>query len=218
MKYKEDYFGYVYKWTNLDNGKKYIGSHYGSVDDYYKGSGKDFMIDYKKNPESFIMEVLEYVTTNDKKLVLDTEQKWLDSIPDIKSHNDYYNLNNNAVGGFGYITNDHITARAATLREKHARHGLSDAEKMSYKQKIKTRLERISNTGFTDKEKEQHSKYGYKVSITMPNGEQRIYNSCGQASRELGIDVQYGLKVCNKKFDFKGYKIVKLQDPIIDCR
>jgi hypothetical protein len=218
MKYKKDYFGYVYQWTDSSNGKKYIGSHYGSVDDYYKGSGKDFVVAYTDNPQNFTMEVLEYISTNDKKLVLEVEQTWLDSIPNIKDHPGFYNLNNNAVGGFGYITKDHISERAETLRKKHSEFGLSHAEKDSYKQKIKTRLDRIAASGFTAKEKEQYSKYGYQISVTMPSGETKIYSSCGQASRELGIDVQYGLKVCSKKFDFRGYKIVKLRDPITDCR
>lgn len=61
MEYKKDYFGYVYEWTNIINGMKYIGSHYRSVEDYYAGSGKDFMKAYKRSPESFVMKVLEYV-------------------------------------------------------------------------------------------------------------------------------------------------------------
>jgi hypothetical protein len=56
------------------------------------------------------------------------------------------------------------------------------------------------------------------VHVTLPSGVVKIYNSCGEASRDLGIDVQYGLKVCVKKIDFKGYKIVKLKDPVVDCR
>ena len=218
MKYKQDYYGYVYEWTNIKNGLKYIGSHYGSVEDYYKGSGRDFIEAYNKNPEDFTMIVLEYVTVNDKKLVLETEKKWLDSIPNIKDNPAYYNLNNDAVGGFGYITGEHINKRANTLKQKHKKHGLSEAEKTSYKQKIQSRLNRIATTGFTEKEKEQHAKYGYKVQVTLPSGEIKIYSSCGQASRDLGIDVQYGLSVCIKKIDFKGYRIVKLQDPLIDCR
>lgn len=218
MKYKKDYYGYVYEWTNIKNGLKYIGSHYGAVEDYYTGSGKDFMVAYNNSPEDFTMVVLEYVTKNDKKLILTTEKKWLDSIPNIKDDPLYYNLNNDAVGGFGYLTKEHVVKRAKTLKEKHKKNGLSDAEKASYKQKIQTRLERISTTGFTDKEKEQHAKYGYQVQITLPNGEIQIYPSCGQATRDLGIDVQYGLAVCTKQIDFKGYKIVKLQDPLVDCR
>jgi hypothetical protein len=219
MKYKKDYFGYIYEWTNKHSGKKYIGSHYGSVEDYYKGSGKEFTKAYKQNPEQFSMVVLEYVIKDDKKLVLAIEKKWLDTIPNIKDNPLYYNLNNDAAGGFGYITNAHITKRANTLKEKHAKHGLSKAEKKSYKQKIQTRLDRISTAGFTEKEKEQHAKYGYQVQITFPNKQVKIYNSCGAASRELGIDVQYGLRVCSTKgIDFKGYMIVKLRDPITDCR
>jgi hypothetical protein len=218
MEYKKDYYGYVYEWTNSKNGLKYIGSHYGAVEDYYTGSGKNFMVAYKNSPQDFSMEVLEYVTANDKRLVLATEKQWLDSVPNIKDNPAYYNLNNDAVGGFGYITEEHIAKRAETLKEKHAIQGLSTAERQSYKNKIQTRLNRIAATGFTQKEKEQHSKYGYQVQVTLPTGEVRVYNSCGQASRELNIDVQYGLVVCTKKIDFKGHKIVKLRDPIVDCR
>lgn len=219
MKYKHDYYGYVYEWTNIKNGMKYIGSHYGSVDDYYTGSGRDFMIAYKNAPDDFVMTVLEYICQDRKELVLLTEKKWLDSVPNIKDHPLYYNLNNDAVGGFGYINQEHISKRATTLKQKHAMYGLSEAERQSYKNKIQTRLDRISTTGFTEKEKEQHSKYGYQVQVTMPSGEVREYSSCGQASRDLGIDVQYGLKVCSSKgIDFKGHNIVKLRDPIVDCR
>jgi len=218
MKYRQDYFGYIYEWTNIKNGMRYIGSHYGSVEDYYIGSGKNFKVAYKKSPGDFFMTVLEYIIKDDKELVLLVEKKWLDSVPNIKDDSCYYNLNNDAAGGFGYITEHHVMKRAETLRKKHAKHGLSKAEKKSYKQKIQTRLNRITTSGFTEKEKAQHAKYGYQIQITLPTGEVKIYQSCGSASRELKIDVQYGLKVCTTKLDFKGHKIVKLRDPIVDCR
>lgn len=218
MNYKQDYYGYVYEWTNLKNKKKYIGSHYGAVEDRYIGSGKDFIVAYKNAPDDFIIKILEYVTKDNKQLVLETEKKWLDTVPNIKDNPLYYNLNNDAAGGFGYITNEHVAKRARTLKEKHVVQGLSDAEQSSYEFKIKSRLDRIALTGFTEKEKEQHAKYGYQIQVTLPSGEIRIYPSCGQATRDLGIDTQYGLSACLKKIDFKGYKIVKLRDPIVDCR
>lgn len=218
MEYKIDYYGYVYKWTNIKNGKKYIGSHYGSVNDCYKGSGKAFKPAYTRNPENFIMEVLEYLTEDDKKLLLQTEQRWLDSIPNIREDKTYYNLNNYSLGGSSHITQAHIEKRSNTLKEKHAKHGLSEAEQQSYKTKIETRLARIAADGLSEKEKFQHASYGYKVQVTIPNGETYTFDSCGAATRTLGIDVQYGLKVCTEKLDFKGYKIVKLRDPLVDCR
>lgn len=218
MKYKIDYYGYVYEWTNIKNGKKYIGSHYGSVDDYYTGSGKAFKPAYNRNPDLFKMDVLEYLVENDKKLLLEKEQQWLNRIPNIRENKNYYNLNNYSLGGSSHITRKHIEKRSNTLKEKHTKLGLSEAEQLSYKTKIETRLARIASIGFTEKEKEQHAKYGFQVQVTTPNGEIKIFDSCGQATRELGIDVQYGLKVCIKKLDFKGYKIVKLRDPLVDCR
>ena len=218
MKYKIDYFGYVYMWTNTNNNKKYIGSHYGSVNDCYTGSGKAFKPAFNKNPDYFKMTVLEYLVENDKKLLLKKEQQWLDSIPNIRDNKEYYNLNNYSVGGSSHITKKHIKKRAKTLKLKHLKNGLSDAEKQSYKTKIQTRLNRIANNGFTEKEQQQHKSYGYQIKVIMPNGDEKIYDSCGKASKELGIDIGYGLRVCTKKEHFKGYQIVKLREPIIDCR
>lgn len=218
MKHKKDYFGYIYEWTNTKNGMKYIGSHYGSVEDCYVGSGVDFMKAYYDDPDAFTMTVLEYVTVDDKKLVLRTEEKWLGSVTSIKDDPRYYNRNNEAAGGFGYITEEHIQKRAATLKKKHDQYGLSVVELHSYKQKIQTRLERIATKGFTEKEKAQHASYGYQVQVTCPNGEVKVYPSCGQATKELGIDIQYAVKVCQSKDNFKGYKVKKLKDPDKDCR
>lgn len=95
---------------------------------------------------------------------------------------------------------------------------MSDKEKNSYKKKIKKRLDRISKQGFTKKEKEQHSSYGYKVKVISPYGTEYVFDSCAKAKAALNIDIQYGLKVCKEKETFKGYRCIKLQDPIIDCR
>ncbi len=218
MIFKQDYYGYVYEWTNAVSGMKYIGSHYGSVEDYYKGSGKRFKPAYIKAPENFSMQVLEYVVSADKKLLLKTEQKWLDSVPNIRNNSMYYNLNNYSLGGSSHITKKHIIKRSETLKKKHIINGLSIKEKESYKQKINTRLDRIANTGFTEKEKLQHYSYGYTVKVIDTDGIERIFNSCASATNAIGIDVQYGIRVCKTKDNFRGFKCIKIADPINDCR
>ena len=50
--------GFVYRWTDTSNGMYYIGSHKGTPDDGYIGSGTWFMRAYKSRPKSFVREVL----------------------------------------------------------------------------------------------------------------------------------------------------------------
>lgn len=49
---------FVYIWENKRNGKKYIGSHKGNVDDGYVGSGIYFKRAYKKEPEKFVRDII----------------------------------------------------------------------------------------------------------------------------------------------------------------
>jgi NUMOD3 motif len=52
------YEAFVYEWTNLENGMKYIGSHKGNIDDGYISSSKFFNIKYKNNPQIFTRKIL----------------------------------------------------------------------------------------------------------------------------------------------------------------
>lgn len=217
MIYKKDYFGYVYEWTNRTNNKKYIGSHHGAVTDSYIGSGIIFKKAYNKNPSHFIMRVLEYITTDDKNLTLMCEQQYLDRVPNIKNNKMYYNINNKAKGGWSFIDSSHVNKRAKTLKEKHQNYGLSEKEQNSYVKKIQTKLDRISTDGFSIKERHQHEKYGCVVEITDSQGCTKTYPSYAKASKDLGIDVCYGNKVCLIKTNFKGYVIKTLRQPLIRC-
>ena len=49
---------FVYKWTNIETGKFYIGYHKGTDDDGYISSGKRFMTYYKADPSKFVREIL----------------------------------------------------------------------------------------------------------------------------------------------------------------
>jgi hypothetical protein len=218
MIYAIDYFGFVYKWFDRKKNMYYLGSHHGPIDDGYICSSKRMYAAYKKRPDDFFREIVSYNPIDDCKNTLALEQACLDEVENIKDNILYYNKKNEANGGWSFISESHISKRAVTLKKKHEIDGLSDAERLSYKTKIETRLKRISIAGFTSKEKEQHAKYAYQVKVIDINGNENIFDSCGLATRTLGIDIQYGLKVCRTKDNFKGYKIIKLRDPIIDCR
>lgn len=85
--------GFVYKWTNATNGKWYYGSHKGSVNDGYIGSGKVFLKAYNKSKEHFSREIV-YVGDDYREieeLILET----LDAANDRQS----YNMKNSAIGG-----------------------------------------------------------------------------------------------------------------------
>jgi len=88
-----EHYGFVYCWTNLENGMKYIGSHHGKIDDGYVGSSVYFIRSYRKSPELFSREILELNTYGDDPyLTYSLEQKHLDTVPDIHLNEGYYNL------------------------------------------------------------------------------------------------------------------------------
>jgi hypothetical protein len=101
------YTGFIYQWTNQVNGKKYIGSHCGLIDDGYIGSGLYFKRAYQQHPERFVRTILEYID-GDKDEILSREQYYLSLIPDITTNKEYYNISPNAGGGsnHSHLTDD----------------------------------------------------------------------------------------------------------------
>lgn len=89
-----NYYGFVYKWIDATNGRTYIGSHKGKIEDKYYGSGVLFKPAFQKRKDEFAREILEYVY-GDKKNLLEVEQKYLNKI----DWDNTYNLSNIAGGG-----------------------------------------------------------------------------------------------------------------------
>lgn len=92
-----DYYGFIYEWTNTVTGMKYLGSHKGYVDDGYVGSGKKFKNAVKKyGIENFKRIILEYVTDADG--LKSREQHYLTMFKCAVSP-DYYNISHSSTGG-----------------------------------------------------------------------------------------------------------------------
>ena len=87
---------FVYKWTDILTGKKYIGVHKGTADDGYVCSSKYMMNEYQKRPDDFIREVLEYGTYRD---CLNKETLLLKE-DNASSNTQYYNQSNGSESFF----------------------------------------------------------------------------------------------------------------------
>lgn len=99
MKYRIDYFGFVYIWHDRKRQKFVIGSHMGDKDDGYVTSTGHAKRAFSKRPEDFRRRILEWVSEDNKKLLWSLEQKWLNLIKDEELGIRYYNLKKVARGG-----------------------------------------------------------------------------------------------------------------------
>jgi hypothetical protein len=92
-----NYSGFIYEWTNKVDGMKYLGSHKGTIDDGYTGSGKRFgNAVHKYGIENFERAIVEYIEKEEDILI--KEQHYLDAFGCAKSPL-YYNIAPNAGGG-----------------------------------------------------------------------------------------------------------------------
>lgn len=88
---------YIYRTTNKINGKQYVGSHHGRIDDNYYGSGTLILKALKKyGSKNFVKEILEIVA--DAEILKEREEYWLDKLQCATDLN-YYNVTD--VGGGG---------------------------------------------------------------------------------------------------------------------
>jgi len=94
----QQYTGFVYLWFDSEKKMFYLGSHAGTIEDGYIGSGIRFMRAYNIRPNSFKRRIIEY-TFGDYKSLLAREQAWLNLIKDEELHVRYYNQKKWATGG-----------------------------------------------------------------------------------------------------------------------
>lgn len=125
----------VYKTTNKQNGKFYIGKHQTkNLDDGYLGSGKYLKRAITKyGKENFIKEILHIFDNEDD---MNAKEKELVVLSEMS-----YNLCEGGKGGFGYINNNRLS-----LTEKH-----NDAAKKNIKIGTEKFLTLLENAEWKEK-------------------------------------------------------------------
>lgn len=95
---KDKKYHYIYKTTNLVNGKYYIGVHStDNIDDGYLGSGTALQSAVQKHgQENFVREILEFVDTAEEKWLAEIRYVTLEVVKDPNSYNQ-------AAGGRNWI-------------------------------------------------------------------------------------------------------------------
>jgi hypothetical protein len=133
-----NYIGFVYMWINLINGKRYIGSHVGKVDDGYLGSGSYFKNAIKKyGVENFLRQILYFEFYSPKNLC----QTEFDLINEYNAVNDinYYNQKNISLDMYKWGVNGKLVIAPFTQKHKDniskARQGRKDSEETKNKKR-----------------------------------------------------------------------------------
>lgn len=143
---------FIYEWTNVRNGMKYLGSHTGYEDDGYKGSGLYFKRAYNKEPENFKRKILFYV--NSRNELLELEENILNSI-DALNNEGYYNLSNSAGGGNNH---SHLSdQRRNEIYRKMCYNSKKSLESMSVEQKEELKKKKQQSWKISEKRLD-HSK------------------------------------------------------------
>lgn len=101
MKFKVDYFGFVYLWFDKKNKRYYVGSAMRSITCGYKCSNKHLNAAIAKRPNDFKRRVIFYLRKGGNTELKKEEQRWLDMIDRSQFGKKYYNWNPYATGGRG---------------------------------------------------------------------------------------------------------------------
>ena len=147
------YYGFVYMWCDTIRNKFYIGSHYGKLDDGYTASGLIIKRILKKRRNTCYRYILELSYNNDRKDVLQKEQKWLDFYS-VKDNNSFYNIKQTANGGSGTNAfkgvkkSQWYAARGIEWIDPRKGKSLDDIYDQEYVKTIKERASAMGSKGY----------------------------------------------------------------------
>lgn len=210
-------FHYIYKITNLINGKYYYGKHSTpNINDGYMGSGvalKNAKIKYGVN--NFIKDILCFVDSEEELSELEEMV-----VTDIEvNDSNCYNLKVGGVGGWSHISTPKTWTIDSRIKSSNSHKGL----KRSKESIEKGRLKMIGVSKSEEhKNKIKHSRRVNagisKLKVTFRDGSVKLYDSIRDISKDLGIrrptlveiiDTNIPLRKTNRtKHDYHGITIV----------
>ena len=181
---KGNLYHFIYKTTNLKNGKFYIGMHStNNLDDGYLGSGKHLRNSvYYHGKENFKREILEFLPDRNSLREKEKEIITLDLITD------YLCMNIQIGGGGGLnIMSDEILLRIRNAASKYMLKKWKDPEYRNKTEKIllnntyeSHRLGKIKYNTFTGKHHTDDTKktIGIKNSVTQKGDKNSQFGTC----------------------------------------
>jgi group I intron endonuclease len=184
--------GFVYQWTNLINGKMYIGSHNGRKK-HYRGSRLAFRNAIKKyGIENFVRDIL-YEGPDFRKI----EEEILTNV-DAASSPMYYNMKNEALGGTFVGEKNGMYGKKLTAEQRY-RCGSSNRGKMCPEISARTKGEKNPMYGHHDHAHGLIARAKWRVGKTYEEiyGEERGKQMREQlAKSHQGIHHKLLLKTC----------------------
>jgi hypothetical protein len=180
--------GFVYIWINKSNRKYYIGSHKGTTDDGYIGSGVVFRKAYDKNPHLFERTII--YQGNDYIKIEDSMLKFYDVRNDKKS----YNMKSSAVGGPEKHRPESIAKRVANTDYKAIDHSFKKNNPNFACSHLHTPefYKNRNNKAIQEKRKEKIQKPVNQYDLV--GNLIKTWNSVKEASEALNIQVCHVLK------------------------
>jgi len=173
--------GFIYEWTDLATGLKYLGKHEGTPNDGYIGSGTIFIKEYNLRPNDFTRKILWSSNKTTATELSSQEEKYLNQISDddlyYGKNRKYYNQVRNSAGYTlenNPMNNRETVERILNTRTKkgHKNPWQNTVEKYGYDEACRMKQQRmIGNTfGKGNKNKPKTKEHKQKLSENHRGG------------------------------------------------
>jgi hypothetical protein len=190
--------GFIYEWTDVKTGLKYIGKHKGTLDDGYICSSLILLEEYKKRPSDFVRQILWYSDHTSDSELCSIEYKYLSEIKKdeflFEQNQKYYNQSNN---GNDPYTNSLLKYGAENLKilksqsMKNNKHGTGNKSKPKSEEHKRNISERIKEK-YRNGEVVNNGKNGGRKPVVSFELTVEIYNKFGfvDGAKYFGISYE----------------------------